>query len=143
MGYMAGARCARSLARSRDTHTRTYEWRSRWPAFLLRATRERVSLGMQRAPIRRYGAAHAVVERPFEGQGSRLSERRYIYATRPLAFTTFTVQPSTPMRARRVSRAARPSPAAPVGAARSRVHACPRERASGPRNSYPLLGIDR
>lgn len=49
--------------------------------------RERVSLGMQRAPI--YGAARArafartVVERPFEGQGSRLSlsERRYIYAT--------------------------------------------------------------
>jgi len=36
--------------------------------------------------------ARAVVERPFEGQGSRLSPSADVYATRPLPFTTFTVR---------------------------------------------------
>lgn len=66
------ARCARRI---RGVHAREA---AAMAGFLARA---RVSLGMQRAPIRRY--TRAVVERPFEGQGSRLSPSAdiYIYAT--------------------------------------------------------------
>lgn len=50
--------------------------------FLVASYARVVRLGMQRAR-RTYTEPCAVVERPFEGQGSRL-RRRYIYATRPL-----------------------------------------------------------
>lgn len=70
-------RCAR-LTHTREGRDRKWS-RRRWPAFL----RERVSLGMQRAHLYKAACARAraraVVERPFEGQGSRLSPSADIY----------------------------------------------------------------
>lgn len=140
-GYIAGAVVAlvrigivRVYAHT-HTHTRARrdrKWsRRRWPAFL----RERVSLGMQRAHLyararaRSRALAHAVVERPFEGQGSRLSERRYIYATRPL--------PLLPLPYSRRPRCGAPAclPAYQRDLTRSRTN--------GSRNSFLLFGISR
>jgi len=74
--------------RARLTHTREgrdRKWsRRRWPAFL----RERVSLGMQRAHLYKAARARARArgrrKAVWRTRVTSLSERRYIYATRPL-----------------------------------------------------------